>query len=107
MSVHGPHCEGCRELGLIEAIRQIEQLCADGHFYDGAGRQVVVADDVMSVIATLPGLYRSREWFPCAHRSPTMDMACTRPTGHIGLHSHTGHYWNELATAAAQPQEDT
>lgn len=94
---HTPHCDGCRELTVVTAIQQIEQLCADGQFYDGAGRRVVVADDVMAVIATLPGPYRSREWFPCGHRCPTQDMACTQPDGHAGLHSHTGHYWNEPA----------
>jgi hypothetical protein len=96
---HGCHCEGCRELGIVTAIRQIEQLCADGQFYDGTGRQVVVADDVMAVIAALPGPYRSREWFPCGHRNPVRDMSCTRPVGHEGLHSYTGTYWQEQALA--------
>jgi hypothetical protein len=100
MSEHGPHCDGCRELAVVTAVQRIERLCADGQFYDGAGRRVVVVDDVMAVIATLPATYRSREWFPCGHQNPTQEMVCTRPDGHVGLHSHTGHYWDEPAARA-------
>lgn len=103
MDEHGPGCEGCRELAVVTAIQQIEHLCTDAHFYDGAGRKVVVADDIMAVIATLPGPYRSREWFPCGHRHPTRDVPCTQPTGHVGLHSHTGTYWSEPAAQLEIP----
>lgn len=102
---HDPNCDGCRELAVTTAIQQIEQLCADAPFYDGEGRQVVVADDVMAIISTLPKPYRRREWFPCGHRNPARDMPCTRPTGHHGLHSHTGHYWDESAAPATLSSE--
>jgi hypothetical protein len=85
----------------VAAIHAIEQLCTDAPFFDGSGRKVVVADDVMAIISALPQAYRAREWWPCSAKSPVADMHCTRPDGHIGLHSHTGHYWDEPIRSAS------
>jgi hypothetical protein len=59
------NCDGCRELAVITAIRDIERLCLDGFAYMGAhpisgtkGRDVVTVDDVMAIIQRLPAQYR-------------------------------------------------
>jgi hypothetical protein len=62
---HGPHCQGCRELALVNAVRDIELLCLNGFAFEnphpisgGKGRDVVAVDDVMAILTTVPPTYR-------------------------------------------------
>jgi hypothetical protein len=63
---HGSNCQGCRDLALINAVREIERLCLDGFAFEnphpisgGKGRDVVAVDDVMAILATVPSAYRN------------------------------------------------
>jgi hypothetical protein len=67
---HGPNCEGCRELALVNAVREIERLCLNGFAFEnphpisgGKGRDVITVDDVMTILATLPPDCRLREQY--------------------------------------------
>jgi hypothetical protein len=65
---HGPSCQGCRELALVNAVREIEQLCRNGFAFEnphpisgGKGRDVVAVEDVIAIVATVPPAYRLQE----------------------------------------------